>query len=239
MPAVLLTIFLFLGKKPFLTNKRITLAYFDKLFLLCAALGPFLLTLLISMFSGMLLRAAWGMPLLSFWGILLFAGLQPQITLEKWRRFLTAVFLLFILLVSGYSISLIRASAPSSANFPGQLIADTVTKLWHDSYHTRLAYVAGPRWVNGNILAYSADKPAVFMDWNPIYSPWINIKDMRQKGAIFAWLISDEETLPFEVKKQFPKLAHAQIIYFPWLRNNENLPPIKVGIAFLPPSHKS
>src|SRR5205085_1360974 len=143
---------------------------------------PVLLTLAISLILGTTLRAGWGMPLLSTSGIILMLILQPRLSLVKISGFLAFIFLLLMTEVSGYSYSLLFSTTTSSANFPGQEIANHITNIWHDKYHTKLAYVGGSRWVGGNIGFYSPDHPAVFIELNPQLAPWINIKDMQKQG---------------------------------------------------------
>src|SRR5579885_165483 len=166
IPALILCSFLFLGKKSVSPAPRFKLDTFNRSFLFFVGLGPFLLTILLSLSLGTKLRAGWGMPLLSTWGIILIAAAQPNITREKAYRFLTAIFLLMGVMVSGYSVSLINSSDTSSANFPGREIAQAITRQWHDVYHTRLDYVGGSRWISGNVEFYSADHPAVFIEWD-------------------------------------------------------------------------
>jgi hypothetical protein len=138
-------------------------------------------------------------------------------------------------LAGGYTLSLVHSTTPSSANFPGQEIAKTITNEWHEHYHTPLAYVAGSRWVGGNIGFYSTDHPAVFIEWNKQRAPWIKLDDLRKKGAVFVWSITDNETMPREVPAQFPLLSQPMVREFSWVRNKHGLAPIRIGIAILPP----
>lgn len=234
-PALILFALLFIGKKPLLADTKLKLASFDKAFLFYLGLGPFLLTILLSIIFGITLRAGWGMPLLSLWGIILLAWLQPTLTRKKIYAFITLIFVLLATLLSGYYFSLTNSSDASSANFPGREIAATITKNWRDKYHTKLIYVAGSRWVGGNIGFYSPDHPAVFVEWDKRRAPWINVKDFERKGAVFVWSITDNESMPEEIKKQFPSLMQTDVITFSWKRNKNNLAPIKIGIAILPP----
>lgn len=233
LPALVLFSLLFIGKKPLLTFKKLT--PFNKAFLFYIGLGPFLLTILLSLLLGIKLRAGWGMPLLSLWGIVLVAAFEPSLTKTKMHGFLAAIFILMGTLVSGYTLSLIDSKDPSSANFPGREIARHLTQQWHDTYHLPLAYVAGSRWVGGNIEFYSHDHPAVFMEWDKRRSPWINTDNMQRKGAIFIWNISENESMPQDLQKQFPQLLTPRVLEFSWHRNTKNLPPIKIGMAILPP----
>lgn len=236
LPALLLLSLLLLGKKPALTPHKFTLTPFDKSFLWYVGLGPFLLTVALSLFMGTKLRAGWGMPLLSLWGIMLVAFIQPNITKAKLHGFLATIFVVMGLMLGGYTLAIVDSSDSSSANFPGREIANLITKEWRDKYQTTLTYVAGSRWVGGNIGFYSSDHPSVYIEWDSKRAPWIDVKDMQAKGAVFIWDITGNETMPLAIQKRFPQLEGMRVLEFSWLRNTRQLAPIKIGIAILPPS---
>jgi 4-amino-4-deoxy-L-arabinose transferase-like glycosyltransferase len=207
---------------------------FDFYFLFFVGVMPFLLTVMLSFILGITLRAGWGMPLFTTSGILLLAILKPHLTIKKLVHLFLFNLILLTVLVSGYSFSLIHSST-SSANFPGRDIAKQLTQLWHDTYHSPLHYVAGSRWVGGNITLYSKDHPAVLVEWNTQRATWINIQDLQKKGAIFVWYMAEEGEMPERVRQQFPALQKTKIMEFNWHRNkNEN--PLKLGVAILPPA---
>jgi hypothetical protein len=164
MPAgILFIILLLLGTRE-TTPKATPVNVSDKTFLLLMGFGPFLLTIILSAIAGMKLRAGWGQPLMSLWGVILFAYIQPNISIKQFYRFSAVLFLLLMISISGYCIALTRADKPSSANYPGKFIATTLTDTWHKSYHTPVAYIAGTRWLTGNVSLYSDDHPAVYID---------------------------------------------------------------------------
>ncbi|HTM62919.1 MAG TPA: glycosyltransferase family 39 protein [Gammaproteobacteria bacterium] len=237
IPALILFSFLFIGSKPHVTSPRPVIAKEDRAFLIYAGFGPFVLTAILSLVMGIKLRAGWGMPLQSFWPLLLLMMLPPRLNLTKIIALTSGIFIFTTALLTGYTVSLVDSSDTSSANFPGKEIAATVAKQWQDTYHTPLEYVAGPRWVAGNISYYSKEHPTVFMEWDQRKTTWINIEDFKQKGAVFVWNISAHETLPEEVAKAYPRLEKAAVMEFDWRRNKHHLPPVKLGIAFLPPAN--
>jgi 4-amino-4-deoxy-L-arabinose transferase-like glycosyltransferase len=217
-------------------EKVLPLDAFAWRFLLCAGLGPLCLTILLSLLAGFKLRAGWGQPLLSYSGILLFSFLQPVITRERITGFLLLWMIFFIAMLTGYAISLISAQNESSAIFPGKRIAAAIENDWHARYHTHLMYVAGPRWLAGNIAFYAKDQPAVFMEWNAQASPWISGQALRAAGAVFVWdskAISGVSS-PAIVQKKFPRMEAVRHLQFPWWRN-QKLPPVDVWVAILPP----
>jgi 4-amino-4-deoxy-L-arabinose transferase-like glycosyltransferase len=235
IPAILLAGLLFIGKKPFL-DKRLALSSNDKQFLYYIGLGPFLLTLALSFIFGITLRAGWGMPLFTLWSIILISWMRPNITWAKCTRLMTCIFILMGICFYAYRISIIDSPDQSSANFPGDQLAKIVTDKWRNTYHTPLFYVAGSRWLSGNIGFYSKDQPAVFIEWDTKRAPWIHLDDLQKKGGVFIWEISANETLPDEIRKKFPTLTHIETIELDWYRNTYHLPPTKIGIVFLPPT---
>lgn len=240
IPAIVLCLPLLLGKTSLAAKKQIKISAFDKAFLFYVGLGPLLLTALLSLILGINLRAGWGMPLLSLWSIILLAIIQPHLSNKKIYSFIASIFLLMAILIIAYSLSLVRSTTVSSANYPGKDIAQTITALWHDHYHRRLNFVAGSRWLGGNISLYSHDHPAVFMEWSEERSPWIKVEDVDREGAVFVWDVSNDETLPESIKASFPRLLNPTIMEFNLHRNQDKrLPPIKVGIAILPPKLNS
>lgn len=236
LPALLLLLILVTGKKPFLNPTRIQLSPLQYSFLWYVSLGPFLLTLLISLISGITLRAGWGVPLFSFWGLLFLITLQPAITTAKFYRFLIAVFILLGLTVWGYCHALIQSKDISSANFPGKQIAKTITERWHTLYHTPLRYVAGTRWIAGNIAYYSKDAPSVFLNWDKKLSPWIDENRLREKGGVFVWEMAAKEKITYaDIKAKFPFIPAFEIMQFTLLRN-KNLPPVVLEVAVVAPN---
>jgi len=237
LPALLLFSILLLGKKPVLT-KLTPLQKFDKTFLFLMGMGPFLLTISLSAIFGMKLRAGWGQPLLSLWGIILIAWITPRLTRERFIFFIALLITLAAVMMSVYSFALIRAKEPSSANFPGEIIAYELTKQWEQRYHTSLAYVAGPRWLAGNIAFYSKDQPTVYIDWNKKVSSWIDENKLKESGAIFVWDPTEAvQPAEKEIRARFAALGPIEIMHFSWMRN-KTMEPIEFNVAFLPPQQR-
>lgn len=209
-------------------------------FLFFTGICPFLLTILLSVLFGIKLRAAWGQPLFSLWGIILIIWLKPDITPQKFYRFVAVLFTLVCIAVTVYCANLMRATTPSTAIFPGKDIAEHITQRWHEKYHTPLSYVAGGRWLVGNIAFYSSDHPEAYIDWKKTVNPWINETELLRHGAVFVWdlsVINRRKEVNFDdIKARFPTLTTIETVYFPWYRN-KTLQPAEIRIAFLPPNN--
>lgn len=240
LPAALLYLILFIpGKKNQTTIKAemepaqtVADKHFNLSFLFFVCLGPFLLTLLLSLCLGIKLRAGWGMPLLSFFGLILIMLKAPPLTRNKLCGFITTIFVALLIMAIAYSYSQLKSS--SSANYPGREITRVVTQMWEDKYHAPLKYVAGSRWLAGNISFYSPQHPAVFIEWNLNTAPWIDIVAMKKSGAIFVWEIERDVLLFQNIKAAYPNLEQPIVLQFHWLRNKD-LKPIQIGVTFLPP----
>jgi len=184
-PAII--IFLLLGRPRKITPLP---DRFDNLFLLFLGLGPFLLTILLSFITGLRLITQWGTPLFSYLGIMLFAWFKPDIK-DNAQRFVRGVILVFILGLLVYGSMIILGpyitGKGERALFPGPDIAAQVTKDWHSRFKTSLPFVAGSRWLAGNVGFYSPDRPVAYFDWSQTASPWVNEHELREKGAVFIW----------------------------------------------------
>ena len=201
-------------------------------FLCWMGFGPFFITVLMSLIGGISLHAAWGQPLLSLWGIILVAFFQPIITVRKFYRFMAIVFILLALGLSFYVYSLMKPGCTSSANYPGEVMANELTNTWHQQYQTKLSYVIGSRWEANNIGFYSKDRPEVFINANKEVSFWINENDLKRKGALLIW--DANKSFDQQFVKLFPHMKNSEIKTFYYLRSHGKKS-IKVGIAFLPP----
>jgi len=211
-------------------------------YLFFLGVAPLLLTLAVSLFFGLKLRAAWGQPLLSFWGIILIVLMQPQITKSGIIKFSILFSLLGTIVIGLYSSALLHPTKPKTANFPGKEISDKVTKVWHEKYNSSLKYTAGGRWLAGNIAYYSNDKPEVFIDYDKKKNTSVDHDNLKKHGAVFVWDLTKlnrrlEE--PYEkVKERYPELLPPEKVQFAW-QGNLNLEHAEILVAFLPPTPPS
>jgi hypothetical protein len=76
---------------------------------------------------------------------------------------------------------------PKAVDFPGQALAELVTREWHDKTGTKLAYVAGTEFAANNVAVYSPDRPRVMVHGRLKTSPWIDMDDLRKRGVGIVW----------------------------------------------------
>jgi hypothetical protein len=180
------------------------------------ALGPFAITTLVALPLGRLPITMWGFPLWSLAPLALLMWFSPQP-----RRF--AVFArAFLVVFVGWPIiygavelfePFVR-DRPKATQFPGKLLAETITRQWREKTGTALRYVGGAEEVGtgpgefaaNTIAVYSPDHPHVIVHGNPALSPWIDLADVERHGAVFVWEPRPgDSSLPDNIRATFPR----------------------------------
>jgi hypothetical protein len=80
--------------------------------------------------------------------------------------------------------------------FPGGALGRDITQRYQAATGRKLAYVIGTMWDGGNTAHYSPDQPRVLVDGEPARAPWIDLADLRAKGAAVVWTDGDPRKLP-------------------------------------------
>jgi hypothetical protein len=119
-----------------------------------------------------------------------------------------------------------------AALFPGDQLGAALTARFHDGTGAPLRYVIGTMWDGGNLAHYSPDQPEVLIDGLPRRAPWIDLDDLRDKGAMLVWTQSDPRQMP----AAFAAIAPSAEIGTPFdlpMRRNDGV--VHVGWAILKP----
>jgi hypothetical protein len=95
-----------------------------------------------------------------------------------------------------------------TTQFPGDRFAAIVTETWHRETNQRLAYVVGDFWLAGNVIFFSSDTPRMFHDASLHYSPWIEVADVRRRGAMLLWSAARDGEMPARMQELFPLVEH-------------------------------
>jgi hypothetical protein len=51
-------------------------------------------------------------------------------------------------------------------------------------------------WDGGNVAHYAPEHPRVLIDGSPGRAPWIDLADLRTKGAVVVWTAGDLTVVP-------------------------------------------
>ena len=85
----------------------------------------------------------------------------------------------------------------SAQLYPGQEIADRLTKEFERQTGEKLRYTIGRIYQAGALAHYMRDgRPRVLVDGDPKRAPWIDIADLKRHGAIVIWTDFDRKALP-------------------------------------------
>ncbi|MFL4981550.1 MAG: hypothetical protein ACJ8FV_24020, partial [Xanthobacteraceae bacterium] len=131
---------------------------------------------------------------------------------------------------------------PKATQFPGRLVAETITRQWREKTGAPLRYVggaevgAGPgEFAANNIAVYSPDRPHVIVHGNPHLSPWIDMADVERRGAVLAWEAPPgANSLPENIRGTFPRAELQPPLILP-RRTLFPVSPAVIHYAVVPP----
>jgi len=185
------------------------------------ALGPTALLIVLSALTGRGLLAMWGYPLCIFIG--LWIVMIARTAIDHSRLSLIAAG--WGIVTGIYAISFIvqYTVLPHFDNrfraslYPGQEIADRLTKEFQKQTGEPLRYVIGRIWPAGNLSHYAREgRPRVLIDGDPKRSPWIDIADLKRHGAIVVWFDFDRKALPLYAMEVAKDAVVQTPIEVPW-----------------------
>jgi hypothetical protein len=113
-------------------------------------------------------------------------------------------------------------------------MADAITRAWREAYGTPIVYAGGTEFTVNNLAVYSADRPHVLPHGDPKLAPWVDMNDLRRRGAVFVWEEGDPRVHLEDWRKAFgeleiqPALVLARQTWHP-------VRPVRVVYAFVPP----
>jgi 4-amino-4-deoxy-L-arabinose transferase-like glycosyltransferase len=215
---------------------------FSRRYVTVLALGPFAVTTVAALVTGRLPVAMWGYPFWSFAPLaaLLWFGAAPERL--QLRRFAAGFLVFFAAMPLAYAIveglePTIR-DRPKATQFPGRLLAETVTQRWRDKFGTPLVYVGGGEFATNNIAVYSADRPHVIVHADLGISPWVDPADLKRRGAVLVWEDGQIDAAQLaRLRSDYPGLEVREPLTLPRqvFVESGHVRPVRVHMAFVPP----
>ena len=177
---------------------------FDRRIVTLLAFGPAAMTVVVSAVSGRGAIAMWGYPLWLFLGlwIVLYArtALEPA-RLRRIAAVWASVFALFaIVFAASYSVLPAIDHRYRAVFYPGDRLADELARRFRAATGRPLVYVIGSMWDGGNVAHYARERPRVLIDGDRRRAPWIDLGDLRSKGAVVVWTGSDPTVMPLGLR---------------------------------------
>ena len=182
---------------------------FDRRIITLLAFGPAATVLALSAITGRGTVTMWGYPLwlfLGLWLVLFARAALDKVRLLRISALWAGVFALWaIAFAADYTVLPNFDHRDRAAFFPGDLLSAAITQRFKQATGRDPAYIIGSMWDGGNVAHYSAlrPQPRVLIDGLPRRAPWIDLADLRAKGAVVVWTDSDPRVLP----KSFAEIA--------------------------------
>jgi hypothetical protein len=124
--------------------------------------------------------------------------------------------------------------------FPGRDLGREISQRYRAATGEPIPYVIGRMWDGGNVAHYSPNRPRVLIDGKPERAPWIDLEDLKAKGAVVVFWEHDLHTMP----AGFKPIADGAVIQPPielrYLRGDIiGDPTVRIGWAILYPKPDS
>ena len=224
----------------------LSLNQFQWQFLVLMGFGPWCLSLLLCIHSGHYFPPRWATPYFFLIGIGVMSFVKPQLNNKTVKKFLItlAIFLGSLWCAQfGRLYYLQTHQSQSDATLPNQAIANKLTTLWHQRYHSKLHYIAGSRYLVAAISVYSVDNPTPYFSLNQQESPWIDTAQLRKDGAIividrtkrYAWdkESQDPASVEMALKQHFPNASPPMRLEIK--SSSKEHEPVVIWVVFIPP----
>jgi hypothetical protein len=180
----------------------------------------------------------WGYPLWLFLGLWIVLTSGPAIEWARARRVVLAwgavTALYAIAFVTQYGVLPFVDHRYRASLFPGDRLGAEITARFRAATGAPLAYVIGSMWLGGNISRYSVERPRTLIDAKPKRAPWIDLADLKRRGAVVVWTDGDRGKVP-EAYAAFAAGAQVQppvTLPMRWGSHGEML----FGWAIVPPA---
>jgi hypothetical protein len=188
--------------------------------------------------TGRGLIAMWGYPLWLFLGLWVVIATGPATEWARARRVVLAwgavTALYAVAFVLQYGVLPFVDHRYRASLFPGDRLGTEISTRFRAATGAPLAYVIGSMWLGGNISRYSVERPRTLIDGKPERAPWIDLADLKRRGAVVVWTDGDRNTVP-EAYARFAAGAQVQpplTLPMRWGSNGEML----FGWAIVPPA---
>jgi hypothetical protein len=209
---------------------------FDRRIVTLLAFGPVATVLALSAITGRGTVAMWGYPLWLFTGVWLVLTARRVLDDKRFGRVLLTWAIVFTGLaaafIANYGILPFYDHRYRAVFFPGGELGRELSQRYRASTGKPLTYVIGSMWDGGNAAHYAPEYPRVLIDGRPARAPWIDLDDLKRRGAVVVWTTGDLQVLPVELRTVAADAAVQQPFTLPFRRGDQVL---YVGWAILLP----
>jgi hypothetical protein len=207
---------------------------FDRRIVTWLAFGPIATVLALSAVSGRGTVAMWGYPIwlfLGVWLVLIARRVLEEMRLSRvvltWSVVFVALALAFI---ANYAVLPQFDHRYRAVFFPGDELGRELSLRYRASTGKPVVYVIGSMWDGGNVAHYSPSHPRVLIDGSAARTPWIDLADLKRRGALVVWTAGDLHAVPPALRTIAADAAVQPPLLLHYLRGDSSL---YVGWAIL------
>jgi len=190
---------------------------FDLRIVAWLAFGPIATVLAMAAVSGRGTVAMWGYPLWLYLGVFLVMAARRIFTERRLARIVLTWAIVFASLalafIANYAVLPRFDHRYRAVFFPGKALASELSQRYRAATGEPIAYVIGSMWDGGNVAHYAPSQPRVLIDGEPQRAPWIDLADLKRRGALVVWTAGDLRHLP----AQFAAVAKGAVVEPPFL----------------------
>jgi hypothetical protein len=211
------------------------------------AFGPFVFTTLVSAVLGRLPVAMWGYPLWCFVPLAAVMWFRPTVEPRRLLWFSRAFAVVFagwiVIYAADEALEPLFRDRAKATQFPGRAVAEAITRRWHEVTNAPLVYVGqverpspgAGEFAANNVAVYSPDRPHVIIHGDVRLSPWIDLADLKRRGAVLVWEQGPgEPDFPAATRAHFPNAEVQPLLTLP-RQTVRAVTPTMIGYAFVRP----
>ncbi|MBI2713429.1 MAG: glycosyltransferase family 39 protein [Rhizobiales bacterium] len=173
---------------------------YDRRIVALLAFGPVATVLALSAVTGRGTVAMWGYPLWLFLGVSVVLIARRALDDRRLKRVLLTWLGVFAALVfafiDNYAIMPQFDPRYRAVFFPGDELGTELSQRYRAVTGQPIVYVIGDMWDGGNVAHYAPSHPRVLIDGKPERAPWIDLADLRARGALVLWTDGDPQLMP-------------------------------------------
>jgi 4-amino-4-deoxy-L-arabinose transferase-like glycosyltransferase len=211
---------------------------FDRRIVTLLAFGPALTLFIFSLITGRATNAMWGFPLWLFIGLWIVLFAPAALDGARFLRLAAIWAVVSVILVAAFCADYLVLprydNRYRAAFFPGDRLSEAITQRFEHATGQRPAYIIGSMWDGGNVAHYASERPQprVLVDGIADHAPWIDLADLRRRGAAIVWTEGDPHVLPPDLAAVAPGAQIGAPFDLPYHRGKGV---VHVGWAILPP----
>jgi 4-amino-4-deoxy-L-arabinose transferase-like glycosyltransferase len=200
------------------------------------AFGPMAAVLAMSAVSGRGTVAMWGYPLWLFLGLWLVLTARNALDRQRLARLLAIWGIVFaglaLAFFANYDLLPRFDHRYRAVFYPGGALGHDIEARFRAATGAAPVYVIGTMWDGGNVEHYAPSHPRNLVDGEPARAPWIDLTDLKRRGAVLVWTDSDPARLP----EKFAGIAAGAVVQPPFtLAYRRGRGEVRVGWAILQP----